>query len=366
MAQESEKDQKTEEATPRRREDSREKGEVAMSQELVAALMMCAGFGAFAIGGPPLATRLGSLVAGIAGSLGELGTTTLTEPAAAAMLREMMASAAEFLLVLLLPVMGVGLVVGYGQIGFRVSPKAVAPDLSKLDPMKGLKRLFGLRAVVRTGLSAAKIMAIAASVVTVAVLHLPEIIQVGVSELGPLLAAMGQIVIRSALAGLAAMVLLSVLDLLFQRYQHDRDMRMTKEEVKEEHKTTEGDPHVKARVRSLQRAAAQQRMMSDVPDATVVVTNPDHYAVALSYPRDAAGEPLLGAPRVVAKGADFLAQKIKEIARESGVPTYEDVPLARSLYAQVEIGDEIPGDLYSAVAAVLNYVYSLRGSAALA
>jgi flagellar biosynthesis protein FlhB len=183
----------------------------------------------------------------------------------------------------------------------------------------------------------------------------------GSSELGPLLRGVGLVVFRSALAGVLAMLAIAIIDLFFQRHQHDKDLRMTKEEVKEEHKTTEGDPHVRARVRSLQREASRRRMMSEVPNATVVVTNPDHYAVALAYPRGSDGEPTYGAPRVVAKGADFLAQQIKKVAREARVLCYEDVALARSLYAQVDIGEEIPHDLYAAVAAVLNYVYRVQG-----
>jgi flagellar biosynthetic protein FlhB len=259
-------------------------------------------------------------------------------------------------------VIGVGLVVGYGQVGFRLAPKAVSPDASKLDPIKGFQRLFSLRSWVRTGLSALKIVAIASSMVAVAVLQLPAVIRMGATDLGPLLAGMGHVLLRATLAGLAAMVLISVIDVVYQRLQHAKDLRMTKEEVKQEHKTTEGDPHVKARVRSLQREASRRRMMAEVPNATVVVTNPDHYAVALSYQRDERGEPRHDAPRVVAKGADLLAQRIKQVARDAGVPCYEDVPLARALFAKVEIGDEIPEDMYAAVAAVLNYVYRIQGS----
>ena len=358
---ESEKDQKTEEATPRRREQAREEGQVAMSQEFVSALMMAAGMLGVILFGQDVFGTLGAVVSGMARSVGGLGTQVMTIPDVTALMRASVITAAEMLAVLFLPVLAVGLVVGYGQVGFQIAPKAVAPDPSKLDPIKGFQRLFSARSWMRTGLSALKIVAIAASMVVVAVLHLPEIARVGESELGPLLAAVGTIVLRSGLAGLLAMFLLSIIDLLFQRWQHEKDLRMTKEEVKEDHKTTEGDPHVKARVRALQREAAQRRMMDEVPNATVVVTNPDHFAVALAYPRGADGEPLHAAPRVVAKGMDHLAQRIKKVARDNGVLLYEDVPLARALYARVEIGQEIPDDFYAAVAAVLNYVYGLKG-----
>lgn len=364
MARESETEGRTEDATPRKREEARDKGQVALSQELVAALMTCTGIAGLVLGGERLVTLLGGLVGGTARSLGSFAGETLTPGGSAAIVSEMVEPAMELLATLLLPVIGVGLIVGYGQVGFRVATKAVAPDISKLDPVKGLGRLFSLRSWVRTGLSAVKLAAIATGVISVALLHLGDVVRLGSSELGPFLRAVGVVVFQSASAGVLVMLAIAIVDFLFQRYQHDVDLRMTKEEVKEEHKTTEGDPHVRARVRALQREASRRRMMSEVPNATVVVTNPDHYAVALAYPRGSDGEPTYGAPRVVAKGADFLAQQIKKVAREAGVLCYEDVLLARTLYAQVAIGDEIPGDLYAAVAAVLNYVYRVEGAAA--
>jgi flagellar biosynthetic protein FlhB len=362
VAEDTSKDEKTEDATPKRREDAREEGQVAMSQEFVSALMLAAGIGALLLGGGRIGDTLGSVLRDTLQSLATLGTATLDTPELASLLRETVLDAAGVVVVLFLPVVGVGLVVGYAQIGFRISPKAVQPDPSKLDPIKGLKRLFSLRSWMRTGLSALKITAIASSMIAVAWTQLPNVIRMGSSELGPLLVGMGHVLLRATLAGVAAMVLISIIDLVYQRMQHDKDLRMTKEEVKEEHKTTEGDPHVKARVRALQREASRRRMMSEVPNAAVVVTNPDHYAVALSYERDERGEPKTLAPRVVAKGADLLAQRIKQVARDAGVLCYEDVPLARTLYAEVEIGEEIPEDMYAAVAAVLNYVYRVQGS----
>src|SRR5262249_53520444 len=159
-------------------------------------------------------------------------------------------------------------------------------------------------------------------------------------------------------AAMGVILALALLDTLFQRLQHERDLRMTRAEVKEEHRLTEGDPHVRARIRAVQRELATRRMMADVPKATVVVTNPTHYAVALRSERQlAAGR--AGAPVVVAKGVDHLAQRIRSVALESGVPCHEDVPLARTLYARVKLGQEVPAELYAAVAAVLATVYRL-------
>ncbi|MCP3860357.1 MAG: EscU/YscU/HrcU family type III secretion system export apparatus switch protein, partial [Phycisphaeraceae bacterium] len=164
----------------------------------------------------------------------------------------------------------------------------------------------------------------------------------GDNELRPLLVGIGIIAMRCVTGALIVIVALAFADLAYQRFQHGKDLRMTKKEIKEEHRLTDGDPHVKARVRQLQREMATRRMMDDVPDSTVVVTNPTHFAVALKYERNANGAGATSAPVVVAKGADHLAQKIKAVAAEAGVVLYEDVPLARALFAQAEIGE---GDL---------------------
>ena len=173
--------------------------------------------------------------------------------------------------------------------------------------------------------------------------------------------AVGHVILKCSIGAMTVVLALSLVDLAYQRYQHEKDLKMSKQEVKDDMKSSEGDPHLKARIRAVQRELASQRMMQDVPKATVVVTNPTHYAVALLYERG--GEDGVGAstPRVVAKGVDHIAQRIKEVAREAHVVCFEDVPLARALHAQCEIGDEIPVDLFQAVASVLAYVYRVQG-----
>ncbi|MEM7306771.1 MAG: flagellar biosynthesis protein FlhB [Planctomycetota bacterium] len=354
-----EKDQKTEEATPRRLAEARENGQVALSQELVAALMLCAAATSMALGGGELAHATGDLAASSLGSLGTLGTTELDIWSSAAIVKRSTSDVMLPLLVLFLPVLVVGVLAGYGQVGFRITPKGVAPDPSKVSPIKGFGRLFSVRSVMRTGMSAAKILAISLVVGGITYTQIDEIARVGDNELGPLLAALGRVALTAVAGGLITIVALALIDLMFQRFQHAKEMRMTKQEVKDEHKTTEGDPKIKAKVRQIQREMATQRMMADVPEATVVVTNPTHYAVALSYDRPQGGDD--GAPRCVAKGKGHVARRIKEIAREAGVVLYEDVPLARALHAGVEVGAEIPEELYAAVAEVLAYVYRLEG-----
>lgn len=359
MAEAPDQDQKTEDATPRRREEARAKGQVAMSQEFMAALMLIAGFGALLVAGGHVSRTAGSMAIQAIESLPTIGTDDWSAPSVAALLEATAMPTLETTALCFAPIALLGLLVGYGQIGVRVTPKAVKPDLSKLDMTKGFKKLFSRRAFVRTAMALAKIILISSAVVAVAYTQIDEIIRLGNSELGPMLAGMGKIALRCTAAALVVILILSVIDVFFQRAQHERELRMSKQEVKEEHRTTEGDPQVKARVRRLQREMATARMMDDVPTATVVVTNPTHYAVALRYDREpGAGAP--SAPVVVAKGLDHLALRIREIAAENDVVCYEDPPLARALYAQVQVGDEIPEDFYAAMATVLSYVYRLQ------
>ena len=359
MGETSDKDQKTEEASPRRREEARDKGQVPMSTELVAAIGLVAGTAVFMLTG-------GALMDGIATSIKEgiallasVGTRDLSVSESSALIEESIYGIFGVLGAVVIPTVLVTVLTGYAQVGFRFTPKALELDVSKVDPIKGIGRLFSLRSVVRTGMALAKILLIAGTCSFVVWLHVDEIAKVGTNDLGPLLVAVGVVAMRAMTASLLVIVALAVFDLLFQRFQHDRDLRMTRQEVKEEHRMTDGDPHVRARIRSVQREFAMRRMMSDVPEATVVVTNPTHYAVALKYQRedDGAGQAV---PRVLAKGVDHLAERIKVVALQSGVACHEDVPLARALYSRVAVGQEIPEELYGAVAAVIATVYRLQ------
>jgi len=363
MAENQDGAEKTEEATPRRREEAREKGQVAISTELIAAVGLLVGLLFVGFGGAYLMETVGTLAVSVIGSIGPNARTELTVPVAATMIEEVISKIGAALAVVLLPVVAVSGLVGYAQIGVQFAGKAIELDPNKLNPVSGLKRLFGLRAVVRTGMSALKISLIGVTVMAIAYFHVDDVVRLGVNELGPVMLAMGHVALRCTIGAVVVALILAVIDLFYQRFQLGRDLRMTKKEVKDEHKLSEGDPHVKARIRTVQREMANNRMMQDVPDATVVVTNPTHYAVALKYESDdPAGTH--DAPVVVAKGVDHLAQRIKKVADEAGVVLYEDVALARALHAQVEVGQEIPHELYSAVATVLGYVYRMQEASA--
>ncbi len=361
MADQEEKDQKTEEATPRRLEEARQQGQVALSTELIAAVGLTVGLMSLTFGGDRMMQAIGGTAITTIDLLGDLGTMELSVPVAAVLIEEALTSVLGALALVTLPAIVISLLVGYLQVGFKVTPRALELKWSKVNPVSGWSKFFSLRSVVRTGMSALKIGLITAVVVVIAYLHVEDLTRVGINELGPLLAAVGRILLRCCIGALSVILALSVVDLLYQRFQHAKDQRMSKKEVKEEARMTDGDPHVKARIRRMQTELSSRRMMAEVPNATVVVTNPTHFAVALRYERELEGSNAHRAPVCVAKGVDAVAQRIKAVAREAGVVCHEDVPLARALHAQCEIGQEIPEDLYAAVAAVLGYVYRLRG-----
>lgn len=259
---------------------------------------------------------------------------------------------APFMIVLVV----VALAVGFGQVGIRLSPKALMPKFSKLNPIEGIKnKFFSKEPVVETIKNILKVAIIGlvsywllASVVLDAV----NLIQFSIFDILDYMSRNSISFIWKV--GLIYAVL-AAMDFVYQKYKFKEDMKMTKKEVKDEYKDTEGDPTVKSRIKSKQMEMAMRRMMAEVPKADVVITNPTHYAVALKYEPEKNGAPI-----VVAKGADRVAQRIKEIAQENNVPLHEDVFLARALYASCDIGDEIPEKLYKVVAEVLAYVYKMK------
>lgn len=358
------KSEKTEEATPKKRQEARSEGQVAQSQELTSALMLLVAAGAAVMSGAAMWESAGRVIADALGNVGARGSGDLHYVHASGLLRRAIQSMLPALAMWIAPVLAVGLMVGYGQIGFQFTAKAIAPKASKISPIKGLKKLFSMRAIVRFLTALAKLTAIAVCIVVVGKMQLIKLLRLGGSELGPNLEVAVEAILHVAVAAMVLILAIALFDFFFQRAQHDKDLRMSKEEVKQDHKNSEGDPKIKAKIRQVQREMAQRRMMDDVPGATVVVTNPTHVAVALAYPRDEGGNPLYDAPRVVAKGLDEIAQRIKSIASTAGVPLYEDVPLARTLHHRCEIGDRIPADLFEAVAAVLRFVYDLEGASA--
>jgi flagellar biosynthetic protein FlhB len=362
MAEEGDREGKTEVATPKRRDDAREQGQVAMSSDAIAAAGLVASAVVLLVGGGMLATSTGMLVRGACLDFGASGRTEFTENEWANVITQSARALGMPTLTIILPLLAVVMLAAYAQAGLRITPKAIAWNPGRLNPMQGWSRVFSSRGAIRTLSAFVKIAIVTIATCWAAWNDVPLISSTAGADLGPTLATFGKVFSHCSLAALIAIGAVALFDLLYQRWQHERDLRMSKKDIQEEIKSTDGDPHIKARIRSLQREMSRRRMMSDVPKATVVITNPTHYAVALRYEKET-DQKKGRAPVVVAKGVDAVAQRIKDVAREAGVPMHEDVPLARALHAQVEIGAEIPEGLFQAVAGVLAYVYRIQEGA---
>jgi len=260
----------------------------------------------------------------------------------------------------LLPVVGFtmlgGLAASYAQVGFLFTTESMAFKFDRINPVAGLKRLFSLRGFVEALKSIVKILIIgyaAYSVYQTEISKFPYLIDMDIRSS---LVYLGQLILRLAFKVALYLVILAIIDYLYQRWQHEKSLKMEKQEIKDEFKQQEGDPQIRGRIKQKQREVSMRRMMQELPRADVVITNPTHYAVALQYDAKT-----MSAPMVIAKGQDRLALKIKEVATEHNISIVENKPLAQSLYKTTEIGDIIPGDLFQAVAEVLAFVYKLRG-----
>lgn len=248
------------------------------------------------------------------------------------------------------------LIANLAQVGWSMSLTPLMPDLNRLNPVNGFGRLFDLRALVRLGLSSLKMVAVGAvAAITLWQMHTGVLYA---AQLGtePLVGYTGQVVYTLCLRLAFVLLVLAILDYAWQRYQFEQDLKMTKEEVKEEYRRMEGDPHIKHRRRQVQMQMAMHRMRYDVPKADVVITNPTHLAIAIKYDAQT-----MAAPRVLAKGEGYMAQMIRQIAIENRIPIIERKPLAQALYKVVEAGQEIPKEFYKAIAEVLAYVYEISG-----
>jgi len=352
MAEESFQE-RTEQATPKRRDEARKKGQVAKSRELASVSVLLAGTLALFMGGVYFSRESAGIMRHFLGNAGSISLSVDTLPGMARFCTgHFIALLAPFFLVLV----AVAVFANLLQIGPVYAPEAIRPDFSKVNPFAGIKRLFSRQALAELVKSLIKV-GVVGWIGYAALSSESEKILPLVDQGVPAIFKYGSSITFSLLwkTGLA-MAIMAALDFLFQRWEFERNLRMTRQEVKEEYKQTEGDPQVKSRIRSIQRAMARKRMMAAVPEADVVITNPTHLAVALSY---RPGE--VDAPVVVAKGAGHLAERIKAIASASGVPVIENKPLAQGLFKLVDVGEPIPEMLYQAVAEVLAFVFRMKG-----
>ena len=347
--------ERTESATPRRLQKLREEGRVARSPELGAAIGLLAGCVILQIAAGSASTRLVTL---LTGSFTQIATTRPVQDADMLWAQQIVGLAGQAWLlsvaplVFVLPVLGIGIGFAQGAV-FSMKPMF---RFSNLSPLTGTKRLFSLQSLVSLLRSLLKVTFVGLltwRALDETLRQMPA--TDGSTDPRAMAAFIAQAMLNVGLPAAEVLLGLAVADYAYQRWSFSRSARMSKQEVKEEHKQQEGDPLLKGQMRARQRKmATARRQMNDVPKATVVVTNPTHIAVALRYERG------MASPRVLAMGADLLAERIKKIAREAGVPCVENVPLARGLYRSVQVGDEIPVELYQVVAEVLAYVFSLK------
>ena len=350
-------EERTEQPTQRRRDEARQDGNVAKSQDLTGAFVMLAAivmmylFGMRLIHGMQRSLEV-MLSSGLAENPTRAGDVTVTMSYTG---RIMVAAVGP----LVLAISAVALLITLGQVGFLVTGKPLTPDLNRLNPFKGAKNLVDARAAVRLLMSLGKVLIIGSVAGVVIYRDMAKIVSIAHLEVAPGLAASGMVIFALAMKLAALLILLAIADYAYQRWQREKDLRMSKQDVKEEMKRMEGDPMVRQRRQRVARQLAMQRTSQAVPQADVVVTNPTHFAVALKYDSET-----MIAPKVIAKGADYLALRIRQIAAQNSIPIVERKEVARALYRTVEVGQDVPPDLYAAVAEILAYVYRLNDAAA--
>lgn len=344
--------EKSQDPTPHRRQKAREEGQVAKSQDLAsAAILFVAIVGLKYLGPRGVATFMGWMEA------------SFREPQLALDSQEAIAiggQTANLTGQMLLPVLGLlllaAIVAHLSQTGFLFLPAKLGFDASRINPWKGLQRIASLSNSVRLGFGLVKV-ALVAGIAALSIWHERALIfSLGFDDLPSLAATFVNVTLTICLKIAAALLVLAILEFAFQRWKHEQDLKMTPQEVREEMKTLQGDPQVIARRRQVQRQLALSRLSTQVPTADVVVTNPTELAIALKYDPDS-----MAAPLVVAKGAGTVAQRIRRLALEHDIPVIERKPLARALYAEVEVNQPVPSEQYAAVAEVLRYVYELKG-----
>ena len=344
--------ERTEQATPKRKEDARKKGNVAKSFEVNSAVVLLVGTLVLSFTANYYYSSLGGMMRDVFTHFNDYQLTTDS-------VRLYTLQGFVFILKLLGPLVLSVLVVGAGanvlQVGFMMSGEVIKPDLKKIDPLSGFKRLFSMKSVVELIKGVIKITIVGFVIYFTIKSAAKDFILLMDQSVTQIMIFLGHTLLKVAIRASVALIVLAALDYAFQRWEYEKDLRMTKQEIREEFKEHEGDPLIKSRIRSIQREVARKRMISEVPKADVIITNPVHYAVALKY---ISGE--MNAPQVIAKGARKIAEKIKEIAAENDIPIVEDPPLARALYKMCNIGMEVPMDLYKSVAEILAYVYRLK------
>lgn len=352
MAEDNKDQEKTEQATTKRRQDAREKGQVAKSRELASVAVLGACLLYLYFDASVMASRLMDLMKM---SFRTSGQMTLTIDTIQSLILERVFQVSLLLGPLLLIVFLAGFISNILQVGFLFSSEAITPKFSKIDPIQGFQRLFSIRSLaefIKVILKMAVVGLVAYLTIKDEITKTLPLIELNVYDI---LCFIGKVSFKILYVTCYVLIIIAILDYGYQRWEHERSIKMSKQEIKEENKQSEGDPLIKGRIKRLQREIARKRMMAAVPKADVVITNPTHLAIAILYQPEK-----MNAPCVIAKGAGFIAERIKEIARNNGVPVIENKPVAQVLYKMVPVEQTIPINLYKAIAEILAHVYSLK------
>ncbi|MCW8886937.1 MAG: flagellar biosynthesis protein FlhB [Motiliproteus sp.] len=352
MAEEETGQEKSEEPTAKRLQDAREKGDVARSKELTTTVLLLAAAGGILVFGAQIATDLEHMMRfNFQFSRAEAFDPFLMFDHLGDSVLSMLKSLSMFFLLLFIAAIVGPIALG----GWNFSAKAAAPKFSRLNPLEGIKRMFSLKALVELFKGVAKFLVVGSLSVVILLMQEKALLSMGNEDIRSAMVHGMEVLGWAFLLMCSTMILIAAVDVPFQLYDYSKKLKMTMQEVKDEMKNTEGKPEVKGRIRQLQREMSQRRMMGEVPEADVVITNPTHYSVAIKYDQQQSGAPVL-----VAKGADQMALKIREVAKENDVPMLSAPALARAIYFNTELEEQIPEGLYVAVAQVLAHVYQMR------
>ena len=353
MAEGQQKDQeKTEQPTQKRRDEARKKGQVAKSQEITSVAILLACLTLFYL---TATIMIEKLLAITRWTFMESGRFVIDDTTVGELVIMLVGKLFGLLAPLLLTVLVIALCANIIQIGFVSSSEAIQPKLSKISPIRGFQRLFSMRSLVELIKNIFKIVIVGVVAYITIEGEVKDLVTLGNLNTWGVLTYIGHVTFKVIFRSCWILVVLAILDYMFQKWEYEKNLKMSKQEIKDEYKQTEGDPLIKSRIKRIQREAARKRMMANVPKADVIITNPTHFAVAVVYDQVA-----MQAPTVVAKGKGHIAEKIKEIGRNNSIPIIENKPLAQVLYKVVDVDAVIPANLYKAVAEVLAYVYSLK------
>lgn len=346
--------EKTEKPSSKKRSDAREEGQILQSKEVNTVVILFSCFLGLKIFGGFMTNQLSKLMTEIFNEI--INVEILLDP------NNLMINSLKLVVIfaiVIAPVLMVAffssLIINYFQVGFLFTTKTLKIKLNRLNPIEGFKKMFSKRALVELVKSVLKVALVGYIAFDYGYSQITRIIKYPGMESFAFFINFSNLIYGFVLRILGVLLLLSFMDYFFQWREHEKNLMMSKQELKEEYKQSEGDPFIKGKIKEKQRQMAMSRMMQDIPTADVIITNPTHYAIAIKYDKDK-----FEAPYIVAKGVDIIAENIKKIAKENSVPMVENRPLARAIYASIEIGDFIPEELYEAVAEVLAYVYSLK------